>query len=510
MKKTISLFICILNFAFCINCSAQGVAINTTGNVADASAILDVSSLTKGLLIPRVSLTATNNTSPILPAPGLTEKGLIVFNTATAGTPPNNVSLCYYYWDGTQWVQAIGPAGSTGATGATGTGATGATGGTGAGTAGATGATGATGITGTNGTNGIDGATGAGATGATGDTGTAGANGAQGIQGTTGATGTDGTNGATGAAGPPGGIIAYGGSSAPSGWFMCDGSAVDRATYAGLFAVIGTTYGVGNGSTTFNVPNLQQRFPIGKAAAGTASTLGGAGGAIDHTHTCPSHTHTYTDVIAHTHSIDPPSTATSSDGGFTPAGTISAPTFTGSALATHTHTGTTDATSAGTPSGTISSVSAGTPAGTIPPAPDHTHGAITWFACQSHYYTAGSTGPITEIGCGGTLESNAGAHTHIFTGTPLAVHNHTFTGNALDTHTHTFTTAAISAGTPAGTVSAPTFTGTAVAAHSHTIDIAPFTSASTGVATGTTAAGGTGATSSNNPPFLVVNYIIKY
>jgi hypothetical protein len=159
-KPSVFLFaFCILNFTFCINCSAQGIAINTTGNVADASAILDVSSLTKGLLIPRVSLTATNNTSPILPAPGLTEKGLIVFNTATAGTPPNNISPGYYYWGGTQWVQAIGPAGSTGATGATGTGATGATGGTGAGTAGATGATGATGGTGV-GTAGATGATG--------------------------------------------------------------------------------------------------------------------------------------------------------------------------------------------------------------------------------------------------------------------------------------------------------------------------------------------------------------
>lgn len=74
---------------------------------------------------------------------------------------------------------------------------------------------------------------------------------------------------------------------------MCDGAAVSRTTEAALFAVIGTAYGAGDGSTTFNVPDLRQRFPLGKAAAGTGSTLGGTGGAIDHVH-----------------SVDPPTTAT--------------------------------------------------------------------------------------------------------------------------------------------------------------------------------------------------------
>ena len=73
-------------------------------------------------------------------------------------------------------------------------------------------------------------------------------------------------------------------SAAPSGWLLCDGAAVSRATYAALFAAIGTTFGVGDGSTTFNVPDLRQRFPLGKAASGTGNTLGAAGGAIDHAH----------------------------------------------------------------------------------------------------------------------------------------------------------------------------------------------------------------------------------
>lgn len=53
---------------------------------------------------------------------------------------------------------------------------------------------------------------------------------------------------------PPGAIIAYGGSSAPAGWLLCNGSAVSRSTYSVLFGIIGTTFGAGNGATTFNLP----------------------------------------------------------------------------------------------------------------------------------------------------------------------------------------------------------------------------------------------------------------
>lgn len=55
----------------------------------------------------------------------------------------------------------------------------------------------------------------------------------------------------------------------PAGWLACDGSAVSRSTYAALFAAIGTTFGVGNGTTTFNIPDMRGRFPIG---AGTSTT----------------------------------------------------------------------------------------------------------------------------------------------------------------------------------------------------------------------------------------------
>ena len=90
---------------------------------------------------------------------------------------------------------------------------------------------------------------------------------------------------------------------APTGYLIMDGTAINRTTYAALFAVIGTTWGVGDGATTFNLPDLRGRFPFGKAASGTGNTLAGTFGTLDHTHTGPSHTHTYTQVPNHTHVI---------------------------------------------------------------------------------------------------------------------------------------------------------------------------------------------------------------
>ena len=80
---------------------------------------------------------------------------------------------------------------------------------------------------------------------------------------------------------PVGSMMPYGGSAAPIGWLLCQGQAVSRATYASLFAVLGAAYGAGDGSTTFNLPDLRQRFPLGKAASGVGSTLGATGGNIE-------------------------------------------------------------------------------------------------------------------------------------------------------------------------------------------------------------------------------------
>jgi microcystin-dependent protein len=98
---------------------------------------------------------------------------------------------------------------------------------------------------------------------------------------------------------PSGTIVMTGRASAPTGYLLCNGAAVSRSTYAELFSAISTAYGAGDGATTFNVPDMRGRFPLGKAASGTGSTLGEADGSLDHTHTGPSHRHN----IGHTHTI---------------------------------------------------------------------------------------------------------------------------------------------------------------------------------------------------------------
>lgn len=102
-------------------------------------------------------------------------------------------------------------------------------------------------------------------------------------------------------------VVPWGSASIPSGFLLCDGSAVSRSTYAALFAVISTTYGVGNGTTTFNVPDLRDKTVCGVSAANsknlaqsvganTVTPTGNVGGnAASTTLTTaqiPSHTHT--------------------------------------------------------------------------------------------------------------------------------------------------------------------------------------------------------------------------
>jgi microcystin-dependent protein len=108
---------------------------------------------------------------------------------------------------------------------------------------------------------------------------------------------------------PPGLIMPYAGTAAPTGWLLCYGQAISRATYASLFAITSTTYGVGDGSTTFNLPDIRGRVVAGQDDMGGSSanrltglsggvngdTLGATGGAETHTLVTaevPSHSHT--------------------------------------------------------------------------------------------------------------------------------------------------------------------------------------------------------------------------
>jgi microcystin-dependent protein len=120
---------------------------------------------------------------------------------------------------------------------------------------------------------------------------------------------------------PTGSLLDFAGSTAPTGWLLCDGSAVSRTTYSALFGVISTTYGTGDGSTTFNLPDARGRTAIGTGqGAGLANrVLAATGGEEAHvlsvgelaahahtasqaTTTATQGTHTHTDS-GHAHTI---------------------------------------------------------------------------------------------------------------------------------------------------------------------------------------------------------------
>lgn len=192
---------------------------------------------------------------------------------------------------------------------------------------------------------------------------------------------------------PAGSLIMYAGNAAPTGWLLCDGSAVSRTTYAALFAVVGTTYGVGNGSTTFNLPDLRGRFPLA-AGAGTGLTnrvLGASGGA-------ETVTLTSSEMPAHTH------TGTSASNG------------------AHTHTGTTDSGGSHTHSVTD---------------PGHTHTQTT---VNDDFNNSGANPPgFTADSAGSRTWSNINSSTTGVSVNSGGSHTHTFTTDSGGSHTHSFT-----------------------------------------------------------------------
>ena len=104
---------------------------------------------------------------------------------------------------------------------------------------------------------------------------------------------------------PTGCIIPWSDTSVPTGFLECNGQAVNRSTYATLFAIVATTYGAGNGSTTFNVPDLKDNVPLGRSnsaalassgGANTVSSTGNVGGSTANA------TLTEAQLAAHTHS----------------------------------------------------------------------------------------------------------------------------------------------------------------------------------------------------------------
>jgi microcystin-dependent protein len=90
---------------------------------------------------------------------------------------------------------------------------------------------------------------------------------------------------------PTGGLMLWPTASPPANWLICNGAAVSRTTYATLFAVVGTVFGAGNGSTTFNLPNYTDRMPIGAGSSYAVNAQGGTASTTLTTTELPSHSH---------------------------------------------------------------------------------------------------------------------------------------------------------------------------------------------------------------------------
>jgi len=105
-------------------------------------------------------------------------------------------------------------------------------------------------------------------------------------------------------------IAMYPSATPPSGWLLCNGAAVSRSTYSALFAVTSTTFGAGDGSTTFNVPNYNDRMPIGAGSSYALAATGGASTTTLATGNLPSHNHTATPSLTGTPSLSASSSVT--------------------------------------------------------------------------------------------------------------------------------------------------------------------------------------------------------
>jgi microcystin-dependent protein len=204
---------------------------------------------------------------------------------------------------------------------------------------------------------------------------------------------------------PPGVISQFAGASAPDGYLLCTGQSVSTTTYSNLFAAIGYAYG-GSGSS-FNIPNLQNRIPVGKGSDAEFDVLGETGGA-------KTVTLTTANMAAHTHS-----------------GTTAAETQ------QHTHSGSTGTESADHGhSGSTGGISA-----------NHTHGpSQDGFTMWNGGVVFGAAGGNFGLPSGLSLSYGTSTvsndHGHSFsTGGRNAAHTHSFTtGGRSATHNHTYTT----------------------------------------------------------------------
>jgi microcystin-dependent protein len=327
-------------------------------------------------------------------------------------------------------------------------------------------------------------------------------------------------------------IKLYAGSSAPFGWLFCYGQAVSRTAYPRLFATIADTYGVGDGSSTFNLPDLRGRTPFGRDDMGgsaanrvtsssgiTGTTLGATGGAQTVTLTTtdtPSHTHTGTSASngAHSHTATTSSDGAHDHGGATGSDGSHTHSFsaTTGASGEHSHTGTTDSGGSHTHTGTSDSGGAHTHTGTTASDGAHTH---TYNEFDDNANAGAQGGGTFQAQIAGnnasTNTGSGGSHTHTFTSDSGGSHSHTFTTDSGGSHTHTFTT-----GTQADHTHSVSGTTGSGGSHTHTISSGgshthTLTTSTDGAHTHTFTSDATGGGGAHNnmPPAIMLNYIIK-
>lgn len=244
---------------------------------------------------------------------------------------------------------------------------------------------------------------------------------------------------------------------APSGWAICDGAAVSRTTYASLFTLIGTAFGAGDGSTTFNLPDMRNLIPAGANTEPLAGT-GGAETVTLATANLPIHVHLTSTSGGHNHGGSSDSTLNHTHSVSAAAGGAHSHTGTTNTVSGHTHTVSTDSTGA------------------------HTHTTSLRYSAggagSKEIYQRSSTpanqGPTTDAG---------GSHSHTVTPNTTGAHTHSGSTVSNGSHSHTGTL---------GTAGAHTHTVTASGAHTHTVS----------------SAGGGGA-HNNMPPWLALNFIIR-
>lgn len=235
---------------------------------------------------------------------------------------------------------------------------------------------------------------------------------------------------------PVGAIFAYSASTIPTGYLTCDGSAVSRTTYADLFTLIGETYGAGDGSTTFNLPDYRGQFLRGVDAGATTDPDatsridrgdGTTGDAVG--------TKQFSENLAHDHEVNPPSTATNATGSH--SHTTSYQYLTTSSAGNHIHTISGSGSSATTPDRYRTFATRTVGSGSF--------GSTTIREVSSTLYTANSS---HTHGNSSSISSN-GTHTH-------SINIPSSNTNATGDHTHNVDIPSFSSSITTGSESRPT------------------------------------------------------